>query len=233
MRYTVITPTYNEAANIGTLVAEVFKRVPDVSVLVVDDNSPDGTSDVVRKLQAQYPNLSLFLRERKEGLGKAYISAFKRVLNDTDAVIMMDADLSHHPEYLPKLIAAAEHADVVVGSRYMPGGATQGWELWRRILSRCGNWYARTVTGLPVRDCTAGFMLVKADFLRKVDFSQFDLSGYAFLIELKYLLWKAGARMAQVPIIFRNRIGGESKISSHIINEGILAPWKIRFRKQV
>lgn len=232
MKYTVITPTYNEAANIGLLVSELSKHAPDSSILVVDDNSPDGTADVVRELQQQHPNLSLFLREKKEGLGKAYISAFKRVIDQADAVIMMDADLSHHPEYLPKLMRAAEHADVVVGSRYIPGGATQGWELWRRVLSRCGNWYARTVTGLPVHDCTAGFMLVKTDFLRKIDFSRFDLSGYAFLIELKYLLWKAGARMSQIPIVFRNRMGGESKISSHIINEGILAPWKIRFRKQ-
>lgn len=231
MKYTVITPTYNEAANIGTLVAEVFKHTPEVSILVVDDNSPDGTADVVRKLQPQYPNLSLFLREKKEGLGKAYISAFKRVLHDTDAVIMMDADLSHHPEYLPTLIAAGKTADVVVGSRYVPGGATQGWELWRRLLSRWGNWYARTVTGLPVHDCTAGFMLIRADVLKKVDFDAFDLSGYAFLIELKYMLWKAGARMTQVPIVFRNRVGGESKISSHIINEGILAPWKMVFKK--
>jgi len=231
MRYTVITPTYNEAANIGTLVSEIFKHAPEVSVLVVDDNSPDGTADVVRKLQAQYPKVELFLREKKEGLGKAYISAFKRVINATDAVIMMDADLSHHPEYLPKLMKAAESADVVVGSRYMRGGATEGWELWRRILSRCGNWYARTVTGLPVDDCTAGFMMIKTGMLKKINFDRFNLSGYAFLIELKYMLWKAGARMTQVPIIFRNRVGGESKISSHIINEGILAPWKMVFKK--
>jgi dolichol-phosphate mannosyltransferase len=231
MRYIVITPTYNEAVNIGTLVAEIFKHAPDVSVLVVDDNSPDGTADVVLKLQEQYPRLSLFLRDRKEGLGRAYLSAFKRVLNDTDAVIMMDADLSHRPEYLPAMIAASRDADVVVGSRYVKGGGTQGWELWRRILSRWGNWYARNVTRLPVHDCTAGFMLLTTDMLKKIDFERFDLSGYAFLIELKYLLWKAGARMAQVPIIFRNRVGGESKISSHIINEGILAPWKMVFKK--
>lgn len=229
----IVIPTYNEKENIQRLVPAVFALLPEARITVVDDNSPDGTAEAVRSLQSSYPNLFLLSRNRKEGLGRAYIHAFKEILKQNPAkLVMMDADLSHHPQYLPAMLAEADSHDVVIGSRYTAGGRTEGWELWRRLLSRYANLYCRTITRLPIRDCTSGFKVINADFLKKIDLSRIDLSGYAFLMELKYALWQAGARFKEVPIIFRNRVGGESKISNHIIREGVLAPWKMIMRKK-
>lgn len=226
---TIIIPTYNERQNVGLIVEAIFEILPDIDILVVDDNSPDGTKEVVENLQKKFQNLNLLVREKKEGIGKAYINAFEEVLKDPDAksIIMMDADFSHSPSYLPLMLEAGEKFDVVVGSRYVKGGGTEGWELWRRLLSRWGSFYAQTITRLPVADCTGGFYHINADLLRKLDFSKIDSSGYAFQIELKYSLWKNGGRFVELPIIFKNRITGESKISNYIIREGILAPWKM------
>lgn len=235
MRSVIVIPTYNERENIGPLVGKIFSLLPeDVLVLVVDDNSPDGTADEVRKLQKDFPRLSLLLRSRKEGLGKAYIDAFLSVFKngDVEKIVMMDADLSHDPNYLLEMFQHAMTHSVVIGSRYIKGGGTVGWELWRRILSRCGNFYCRFITRMPVHDCTGGFNIIDANLLRKIDMTKIDTSGYAFIMELKYALWKAGASFKEVPIIFKNRSGGESKISGHIISEGILAPWKMRFKKR-
>ena len=233
MKDIIVIPTYNEKENISALVPEIFKIVPDVYVVVADDNSPDGTADAVRVLMQSYPRLSLFSRRAKEGLGRAYAAAFQKLLAESDVrtVIMMDADFSHHPRYLPAMLAESRAHSVVVGSRYVSGGGTEGWEGWRRLLSFGGNRYARLVTGLPIFDLTGGFNIIHTELLRKIDLSAFDASGYAFIIELKYRLWKAGADFAEVPIIFKNRREGESKISNHIIAEGIIAPWKMRFKK--
>lgn len=233
MKNVVIIPTYNEKQNVNSLIEAIFKILPDIFILVVDDNSPDGTGNIVKDLQKKFPNLNLLVRNKKEGLGKAYPNAFEEVLKDSDAesVIMMDADFSHNPSYLPLILEASRGVDVVVGSRYTKGGGTEGWELWRRLLSRWGNFYAKTITRLPVADCTGGFNLIKTHILKRTDFSDIDASGYAFQIELKYLLWKSGARFAELPIIFKNRIEGESKISRHIILEGIIAPWKMIIKK--
>ncbi len=244
-KHVIVIPTYNECENIRTLVPAVFAAVPFVSILVVDDNSPDGTAAQVREMQSRFPQLALLERKGKEGLGRAYIHAFGVVLADpiVATVTMMDADHSHDPKYLPAMFTAiAEGASVVVGSRHMRGGATVGWELWRRILSFGGNLYCRLITRLPIYDCTGGFNVMRADLLRKIDFSTFDLSGYAFIMELKYALWKAGRQQAslassaggifkEIPIVFCNRVEGESKISSNIIREGIIAPWKMIFKK--
>ncbi len=229
MKVVIIIPTYNESQNIERLVAEIFKVQPSVFVMVTDDNSPDGTAKIVQNLMSKYPNLSLFSRKGKEGLGKAYIDSFKKVLEDktVDRIIMMDADYSHDPKFLGLMIEASKTSDVVIGSRYIKGGATEGWEFWRVMLSFFGNRYCKFVTRMPIYDCTAGFNVINSNTLRKVDLSKFDLSGYAFIMELKYLLWKAGATFKEIPILFKNRTGGESKISSHIISEGILAPWKM------
>ena len=233
MKRVIIIPTYNEKENIVPLIQEIFKQVPDIFIMVVDDNSPDGTAQAVRELQRSYLRVSLLVRERKEGLGKAYIHALSEVMKDAEVskIIMMDADFSHDPACLPLLLKQAERFDVVIGSRYVPGGKTVGWELWRRILSFGGNLYCRLITRMPVADCTSWFGATDARILRKIDFSNFDVSGYAFTIELKYALWKAGATFVEVPIIFTNRTGGESKISNHIVYEGILAPWKMILRK--
>ena len=233
MKYVIVIPTYNEKENIEVLVPLIFKTVPNVYVVVADDNSPDGTANVVNKLKYQYPKLTLISRQKKDGLGKAYINAFTEVLKDDDvrSVVMMDADLSHDPKYLPEMFEKSKSFSVVVGSRYVDGGKTLGWELWRRVLSFWGNFYCRTITGMPVMDCTGGFNVIHVDLLRKINFSKMDMSGYAFIMEVKYLLYKAGGTFFEVPITFANRIGGESKISSHIISEGIIAPWKIKLTK--
>lgn len=232
MKHIILTPTYNEKENIDNLVREVFSRHPDMHIRVIDDNSPDGTAEQVKELIKQFPNLSLLSRPGKQGLGKAYIHAFREIFKEPEFshVITMDADLSHHPKYLEEMLRQSQTHDVITGSRYVKGGGSSGWELWRRILSRGANIYARTVTGIPTRDLTAGFNCISVEYLRKINLDHFDSSGYAFLIELKYLLHKVGANMAEIPIIFANRTGGESKMAGHIISEGVLAPWKIIFK---
>jgi dolichol-phosphate mannosyltransferase len=232
MKDFIIIPTYNERENIKLLVETIFKLVPDINIIVVDDSSPDGTAQLVKQMIKDFPNLRLMLREKKEGLGKAYISAFRELLKNSEVkkIVTMDADFSHPPETLKEMFLAARDYDFVIGSRYVAGGATIGWEMWRRILSRFANFYCRIVTGMSVNDCTAGFQVIDGNILRKIDLSKIDSSGYAFLMELKYLISKAGASTKEVPIVFKNRVGGESKISSHIMREGILAPWKIRMK---
>lgn len=233
MKDIIVIPTYNEKGNILKLVPEIFKLLPDIFVMVVDDNSPDGTAAIVREMAKDYPNLSLLFREKKEGLGKAYVHAFNELLKNEEVgrIVMMDADFSHDPKYLLEMLEESEKHSLVIGSRYIRGGRTVGWELWRRILSFGGNFYCRLVTGMPINDCTGGFNMISAELLRKVDLSNIDVSGYAFILEIKYLLWRAGAVIKEIPIVFKNRTGGESKISSHIISEGVLAPWKMRFKK--
>jgi len=207
--------------------------LPDVNVLVIDDNSPDHTADAVLEMQKRYKNLSLLKRSGKQGLGKAYIHAFKEILKDVsiDVVVMMDADLSHDPSYLPLMLSKVREDGVVIGSRYIKGGGTVGWELWRRILSSGGNWYCRTITGMPIKDCTGGFNVMSARALRKLDLDRLGLSGYAFIMGLKHAFFSFGTAFIEVPIIFTNRKEGESKISNHIIREGIIAPWKMRLKK--
>lgn len=233
MKTFVILPTYNEKENIGLLIDEIFSLLPEINILVVDDNSPDGTSMVVEEMMTKYPNLSLLKRLGKNGLGGAYIAGFKKLLADSEIenIFMMDADFSHSPKYLPQMIAESENYDLIIGSRYIKGGGIAEWELWRRILSAGGNAYVRMVLGRNIHDWTGGFNCIKADYLRKVDLDKIDLSGYAFIMGIKNFLVKAGANVKEIPIIFEARRGGESKLSHHIISEGIIAPWKIILKK--
>lgn len=229
----VIIPTYNEAQNIVPIIARVREFEPEVYVFVVDDNSPDGTAGIVRELMAKDMNISLLCRKGKEGLGKAYLNAFTEVLKDptVEWIQMMDADFSHDPKYLPEAFAASEHADVVIGSKYVPGGGTVGWELWRRWLSQFANLYCRVITGMPVNDCTSGFVLMRASFMRKACLENVNAKGHAFMMELKHRLWKRGARIVEIPILLEDRQHGTSKMSRGVIIESILAPWKMRFRR--
>ena len=229
MQVRILLPTFNENDNIEAIVREIFHTAPDVEILVIDDNSPDGTASTVKGLRAEFPNLHLLFREKKEGLGKAYLAGFAESIDSTDALITMDADFSHNPAHLSALIAAGKAHDLVIGSRYTKGGGVDGWEPWRQILSGGGNFYARSITGLPIRDCTSGFMLLRTSVLRRLDLTHIGASGYAFLMELKYRLWRSGARIAETPIIFRARRGGESKLSGHIVGEGFRTPWRLRF----
>lgn len=231
----VLLPTYNERENVTRIVPQIFATAPDLHILVIDDNSPDGTAEAVRGLMQIYPNLDLFSRPAKQGLGEAYKAGMRRMLADTrvERIFSMDADGSHAPEYLPDMLRASETHEFVIGSRYAKGGGVENWEMWRYLLSRWGNIYARSITGLPVKDLTAGFTCIRASLLRKIDFSHLEASGYAFLMELKFRAIRTlGGSFKEVPIMFKARWEGESKISRHIIREGLLAPWKLRFKRK-
>lgn len=232
-KVTVIIPTYNEAMNLERMVREVHTHVPEATILVVDDNSPDGTGELALTLAKKEPRVKVLQRKGKEGLGKAYLHAFEVILADSqvEVVVMMDCDFSHDPAALPALIRACESHDVAIGSRYVRGGKMEGWSFWRRLLSTGGNLYAQLVTRMLIRDLTAGFYALRADALRALPCETIDSSGYAFQIELKCALHRNGARITEVPITFRERAGGESKLSGHIISEGIVAPWKIVWRR--
>ncbi len=229
MNIWVILPTYNERGNVSAIVGRLFALLPEIHVLIVDDNSPDGTAQEVASLQTRFPNLRLLLRTEDRGFGKAYLAGFSRVLEleSVDAILMMDADLSHDPEHIPAMIARLATCDAVIGSRYIRGGGVDGWEYWRRVLSKAGNFYIRAVTRMPFHDCISGFLLIRTELLRRLDLSAIGCSGYAFLMELKYTMWRAKAVICEAPIIFRNRAEGESKLAGHIVAEGIRAPWNV------
>jgi dolichol-phosphate mannosyltransferase len=231
MKTVIVIPTYNESKNINILIPQIFKILPDINVLVVDDNSPDGTADIVLKHMSVHSGLSILRRDRKEGLGKAYLHAFQEVLKDksVENIVMMDADFSHDPLYLPLLLENVKDNIVVIGSRYIKKGKIIGWSPYRKFLSYWGNWYCRIITGMPVADCTGGYNAISISSLRKIDFSTINLSGYAFIMGLKHALFMSGVNFVEVPIIFNDRIHGVSKISNKIIKEGIIAPWLMNF----
>ena len=227
----IAIPTYNEAENISSLIGEIFRRVPAVFVLVADDDSPDGTGRTVRAMKEKYPNLFLLERKGVRGFATAYRAAFDEILRDpaVEYIVTMDADFSHHPRYLPALLDAGRSCDLAIGSRYAPGGGIKNWSAHRRLLSMLGNRYARLVTGMPCRDITAGFSCIRAEFLRTLPWRAMHSQGYAFLIELKMLFFRAGGHIREIPIIFEERRMGHSKISKSIIMEGILGPLRMRF----
>lgn len=235
MKDVIVVPTYNEKSNIEGIVSRIFQIVPHVHVVVADDNSPDGTADEVRRFKKSYDNqVHLFERKSKEGLGAAYKDVLSRLAKDPEisSVVTMDADGSHDPIYLPTLFEQVHFADLVIGSRYVEGGGVKNWERWRMCLSRFGNIYSNVLTGVNIKDLTAGFVCINGNLLRKIDFSQLGSSGYSYQIEFKtYCVSEIGATYKEVPIIFRNRIGGESKLSKHIIFEGIKAPFGIFLRR--
>ena len=226
----VIIPTYNEAANIQHLAAAVLAQGAAFDLLIVDDNSPDGTGELVANLAAETSRVHLLARAGKQGLGSAYCEGFERALQMGYLYIcQMDADFSHQPRYLPQLLAKAEQgADVVLGSRNVPQGRVENWSLGRRLLSRGGSLYARTILGLPIRDCTGGFKCFRADALRRIDLATTQSDGYAFQVELNYRCYKAGLRIEEIPIVFPDREAGESKMSLGIVAEAALMVWKLR-----
>ncbi len=230
----VIIPTYNEKENISNIITAVMQLPEGFDVLIVDDGSPDGTAQIVKQLQAEYPN-SLFIIERsgKQGLGTAYIAGFKWSLQHKyEYIFEMDADFSHNPNDLPKLLQACmQNADVAVGSRYISGGKVVNWPWDRILISKGGSTYARLITWLPVKDTTAGFVCYKAKVLAKLNLNNIKFIGYAFQIEMKYRAWKAGFTIIEVPITFVDRREGVSKMSKGIIKEAVTAVWQMRFTK--
>jgi dolichol-phosphate mannosyltransferase len=229
MKTLVVIPTYNECENIAALVPAVFAATPNVEILVVDDNSPDGTGDVVRSLQSHFPHVHLLARSGKEGLGKAYIAGFKWGLEKGyNAIIQMDADFSHRPEDLKALVSALPEYDFVMGSRWVVGGETVNWGLGRKFISRGGSFYARQILRFPVRDWTGGFNGWKAETLAKIGLDSVRSEGYSFQIELKYRALKLGLHGKEIPIIFEDRRVGQSKMSSRIVFEALYRVWGLR-----
>lgn len=226
---TVVIPTYNEAENIGELIPKIL-AFPRFRVLVVDDHSPDGTAAVVAALAEQDARVQLLSRPGKLGLGTAYVAGFRRALADGAAYVCeMDADFSHDPAYLPALLdAATRRFDLVLGSRYVPGGATTDWGLIRQLISRGGNLYARVILGLPVQDATGGFRCYRRRALTAINLDAIQSNGYAFQIEMVYRVLRAGMQIGELPIIFPDRRVGKSKMSRRIVLEALLRCWQLR-----
>ena len=225
----VIMPTYNERENIGLIIPEIKSLLPDVHILVVDDNSPDGTSQFVKELAKKYTGVFVLDRPAKEGLGKAYVSGFSWALERSyEFIFEMDADFSHDPKYLPDFLSAIQDKDLVIGSRYIRGVNVVNWPMSRLLLSYFGNLVARIITGIPVRDCTAGFKCFRRKVLETIRLHQIDSSGYSFQVEVNYLAWKNKFRIAEIPIVFTDRRRGVSKMSTKIVREALILIWKLR-----
>ncbi len=222
----LVLPTYNEVENVEAFVAAVRAELPpSARVLIVDDNSPDGTGEVADRLAAGDPGVAVLHRARKEGLGPAYIAGFRRALGEGAGLVLeMDADFSHDPGYLPALLEASERADLVIGSRYVPGGGVGDWTALRRAISRGGSAYARLVLGLSVRDLTAGFKCFRREVLEAIDLAAVRSRGYAFQVELTYRAIQLGFDVAEVPIVFRERRRGSSKMGHSIVAEAV---WRV------
>ena len=233
----VIIPTYNESHNIARLVERVLALEKEIDMLIVDDGSPDGTAEIVKKKQAEHPDkIHLIEREGKLGLGTAYVTGFRFAVNNGYTYVCeMDADFSHNPDDLPRLVEPVEkdEADVAIGSRYSNGISIVNWPLSRLILSFAANFYARTITGLPVKDTTAGFKCIHRKVLEEIDLQKIKSNGYAFQIEIHYRAWKAGFRLKEISIIFREREEGVSKMSKSIVREAIWRVWALKLRSMI
>jgi len=228
-RACVVLPTYNEHDNLPKIVPEILATAPEVDVLVVDDASPDGTGEIDDDLARRNSRVTVLHRPHKDGLGPAYLAGFARALAEGyGRVLEMDADCSHEPAALPSLLAASDAADLVLGSRYVPGGGTVHWGLGRRLLSRAGSLYARMILGVPVRDLTGGFKCFRREVLQAIDLGTVTSTGYAFQIELTYRAIRRGFRVVEVPITFVDRRVGKSKMSRAIVLEALWKVWAIR-----
>ena len=234
MRKLIIIPTYNERENIEAMVAKVFSLAGDFSLLIVDDGSPDGTAEIVRRLMTTHPErLFMIEREGKLGLGTAYIAGFRWALErGYEAIYEMDCDFSHDPDDLLHLTAELEAgADVAIGSRYVCGVNVVNWPMRRLLLSWCASRYVKFVTQMPVRDATAGFVAYRAEVLRAIDLDKVRMHGYGFQIEMKYTAWKLGFNIKEHSIIFRDRTAGTSKMSGSIFGEAFWGVLGLRFRR--
>ena len=231
MKPVVLLPTYNEAENIETAVARVHEHLPDAHVLVIDDNSPDGTGRIADGLAEADERIHVLHRPGKQGLGRAYLAGFDWALErDYDRILEMDADGSHPADRLPALVEASAQADVVLGSRWVDGGGAEGWTWSRRFISKGGSLYARTILGVGIRDLTGGFKCFTRSALQTLDLPTVASEGYSFQIELTYRAIKRGLTVVEVPIVFRDRTVGESKMSARIFGEALARVWQMRLR---
>ena len=233
MRCLVVIPTYNERDNLSGITDSIVAHAPDVHILVVDDNSPDGTGQLADELNQAHPEKVFVLhRTRKEGLGPAYVQGFKYALDhDYELIVQMDADFSHDPKYLPAFFEAIKTNDLVIGSRYVEGISVVNWDLKRLILSRAASFYVRLITRMPIADCTAGFKCWRREALIAVELERLMSNGYVFLAEMSYRAFRKGLRIKEVPIVFVERRLGHSKMSGNIMIEGILSVLRMRLRR--
>ena len=251
MKTIVVIPTYDEKDNVRKMADAVLSTpqplnlsTSQLELLFVDDNSPDGTGEVIEEMMKSEPRIHCLHRGKKEGLGRAYVAGFKRAIElGADLIIQMDCDFSHDPKDIPRLIEAIttpvqsnnrtieQFPDLVIGSRYVKGGDTPGWPFKRRLISRAGGIFIRTVTGMPLRDPTGGFKCWKASTLKKIDFETVGSRGYSFQLEMNHRTWKAGCSIKEIPIVFTDRVAGYSKITAGIATESIRIALKLRFGK--
>jgi len=232
MKAIVIVPTYNEAENIANLIDKIFSVDSNLNILVIDDNSPDGTAEIVKRISEKDPRVNLIQRPGKLGLGTAYIEGFKYALaNGYEAIFEMDADFSHNPEDIPRFLDALEDADLVIGSRYLTGVNVINWPLRRLMLSYFANLYTRIITGMPVRDATGGYKCFRAEALKQIDLDKIKTNGYGFQIEMNFRFWAKGFRVKEIPIVFVDRRNGVSKMNKKIILEAVFLVWKLKLCK--
>ena len=234
-RFLVVVPTYNERVNLPLVVPAILQQDPRIDVLVVDDNSPDGTGQLADEVAASTPRVQVLHRPNKSGLGKAYLAGFQWALaNRYDLIFEMDADFSHDPKFLGDFIRAAANADLVIGSRYRAGVVNViNWPISRLLLSIGANQYARWITGLPLADSTGGFKCFRREVLEAIDFEKVRSNGYAFQIEMSFRAWKKGFRLVEVPIVFTDRVEGQSKMNKRIVREAIWMVWWLRLQSLI
>ena len=231
MKILIIVPTYNELENLPKLLPEVLSKDSNVDVLIIDDNSPDGTSAFVENEIKKNNRIHLIKRESKQGLGTAYIAGFKYALQkDYQLIFEMDADFSHDPNEIPRFLEEIKTADLVLGSRYKNGVNVINWPMRRLLLSWFANFYTRLITGMPLHDATGGFKCFKREVLKAINFEHVKSNGYAFQIEMNFKAWKQGFRIKEIPIIFVDRVKGNSKMSKKIVREAVFMVWKLRFK---
>lgn len=229
MKALIIVPTYNERENLEELVRRIFDQKLPTEILIVDDNSPDGTGALADEMAARDPRVHVMHRAGKMGLGSAYVAGFKWALaRDYDAVFEMDADFSHNPDSLGDFLREIEHADLVLGSRYLHGVTVVNWPLSRLILSYTANLYSRIITGMPVKDLTGGFKCFRRQVLEAIDLDRVRSDGYAFQIEINFKAWRKGFRIQEIPILFVDRRAGVSKMSRRIVREAAWMVWRLR-----
>lgn len=231
MKILIIIPTYNELENLPRLLPEVLLKNDRINVLIVDDNSPDGTAAFVENEMKNNNRIHLIKRTSKQGLGTAYIAGFKYALqNNFDLIFEMDADFSHDPKEIPRFLEEIKNADLVLGSRYVTGVNVINWPMRRLLLSWFANLYTRIITGMPIHDATGGFKCFRKEVLEAINFDLVKSNGYAFQIEMTFKAWKKGFRVKEIPIIFVDRVKGKSKMSKKIVREAVTMVWKLRMK---
>ena len=229
MKSIVVIPTYDEQENIRAIIDAIHVSVPEMHILIVDDNSPDGTASTVKEIMKGDGRVHILERAVKKGLGTAYCEGFAKALHEGYEIIcQMDADFSHNPNDLQRFLIELEQCDVVIGSRYFSGVNVVNWSMSRLLLSYSANVYTQLITGMPIKDATGGFKGFRAELLRKIDLTKIRSNGYAFQIEMNYKAWSLGARMKEISIVFVDRVNGISKMSKNIIYEAALLVWKLR-----